>query len=168
MGHTPLRQDGFQRQGCWEVGGLLLPGGPSHILQVNPQGGTRLLGGASCGETARPACLAKVGSASQRPRNTPIPIWVGAATLSQADLELAQKGLGVVILRFIARGAYSDPDSGTELLRLSAFPSLWLRSRIWQHLGGELVAGEPSLRFRGWNFQSHPTPRNGNGAEDGV
>ena len=35
VARTPLSQDGFQREGFWEVGGLLPPLGPSQILPVN-------------------------------------------------------------------------------------------------------------------------------------
>ena len=45
-----LSQDGFQHQGSWEVGRLLLPTGPSQILSL--QGSTQFLLRASCCETA--------------------------------------------------------------------------------------------------------------------
>ena len=35
-----LSQDGFQHRGCWKVGGLLPPTGPSQILPVSLQGST--------------------------------------------------------------------------------------------------------------------------------
>ena len=38
-----LSQDGFQRQGFWEIGPLLPPMGPSQVLLVNLQGSTRFL-----------------------------------------------------------------------------------------------------------------------------
>ena len=37
---SSFSQDGFQRQGSWEVGQLLPPGGPSQILPVSLQGST--------------------------------------------------------------------------------------------------------------------------------
>lgn len=49
--HAPLSQDGFQRQGCWDVGHLPLPIGPSQILLVSLQGSTKVLIRASCCET---------------------------------------------------------------------------------------------------------------------
>ena len=38
-----LSQDGFQRQGFWEIGPLLPPMGPSQVLLVSLQGSTRFL-----------------------------------------------------------------------------------------------------------------------------
>ena len=50
--HTSLGQDGFQRQGSWEVGQLLPPTGPSQILLVSFQGSIMFLVRAYCCETA--------------------------------------------------------------------------------------------------------------------
>ena len=48
---APLRQDGFQCQGFWEVGGFLPPTGPSQIFLVSLQGSTMFLTRASYCET---------------------------------------------------------------------------------------------------------------------
>ena len=47
-GAASLSLDGFQHQGCWEVGHLLPPIGPSRILPVSPQDSTVFLIRASC------------------------------------------------------------------------------------------------------------------------
>lgn len=48
VARTPLSQDGFQREGFWEVGGLLPLTGPSQALPVSFRGSTRFLIGATC------------------------------------------------------------------------------------------------------------------------
>lgn len=51
--YAPLSQDGFQNQGSWEVGCLVSPIGPSHVLLVCLQGSTVFLIRDSCYETTQ-------------------------------------------------------------------------------------------------------------------
>ena len=69
VAHPSLSQDGFQREGFWEVGRLLLLWAPPEFSWLVLRGSTAFLMGASCGETTQvsrlSSCLAKAGGFGQ-------------------------------------------------------------------------------------------------------